>query len=124
MEKIDLNRLREKLRLRPAGPVDNLEFEGLLASCWQELEGNQDGGMKSYKLIKRTRSLRWDPPMLTFGIERHGPTKRGSVYAHEQFWAVNVERGTAEITGSRKVQVAESLQFCMFNRWPKQLVER
>jgi hypothetical protein len=82
------------------------DWERLLAACWHELEiGLPDHGFESYKLLNRTENLSWKPPLLTFDIERHGPTACGSVYAEVHSWEVDVESGTARIVGTRRRQV-------------------
>jgi hypothetical protein len=59
------------------GPISNTgELERLLAACWDELTGD-DGGMEAYKLLNRMEDVAWNPPLLTFVIERHGGTARG-----------------------------------------------
>src|SRR3954447_10470619 len=52
-------------------------IESLLAACWDDLAGNE-GGMTGRKIPGRTEDLKWNPPILTFRIERHGAFVAGS----------------------------------------------
>jgi len=65
-----------------------------LAACWDGFLGSSDSRMGSYKL-DRAEDLRWDPPRLTFTIERHGATVQGSSRAETQRWVVDFDAGTA-----------------------------
>jgi hypothetical protein len=76
----------------------------LLAECWKELKGNGLGGMTADKL-RRVETFAWAPPLLTFTIERHGAYVNGSTRASVQHWQVNVEQGTAELTGEKRRQL-------------------
>lgn len=76
------------------GPVEDAsDLESLLADCWDRLVGD-DGGMTPEKLLGRTEYMAWDPPDLTFCIERHGGTVTGSSRAEIQAWTLNVVAGT------------------------------
>jgi hypothetical protein len=92
------------------GPLANEEqLETLLVSAWDELGSSADGGMQScYKLRGRMENVAWNPPILSFRIERHGGTVNGSVYAEMQQWDVNCEKGVANYDKftSRRRQVA------------------
>ena len=65
----------------------------LLAACWHELQGD-DGGMAGYKLKMRMEDVEWNPPILSFVIERHGGTVMGSGYAELQSWSVDLQNGS------------------------------
>jgi hypothetical protein len=43
----------------------------LLANCWHELEGAGQTAMQARKL-DRAEDVSWNPPVLSFTIERHG----------------------------------------------------
>jgi hypothetical protein len=61
------------------GPIsDASELETLLKECWYEFEGADDTKMWPSKLTGRMEDITWDPPILTFKIERHGGTVMGS----------------------------------------------
>jgi hypothetical protein len=51
--------------------------------------------MADYKL-RRMEGPSWDPPRLSFKIDRHGGTCMGSSRAEVQSWKVNLDTGTAE----------------------------
>lgn len=79
----ELLKLKDYLGKHPAGDLDNdetQEVERLLAACWHEIYTSEDGGLTPTKLLNRAEQLRWDLPILTFDIERHGPTVLGSLY--------------------------------------------
>jgi hypothetical protein len=98
--------LREYLAAIPAGPVrDTAEVELLLAACWHDLEGCRDAGMEGYKLAGRMEDVTWDPPILSFTVERHGGTVLGSSRATLQDWAVDLGKGTARCAEVRSRQV-------------------
>ena len=68
--------------------------EGLLAGCWDSLLLSDRGGMRPEKISSRLEKVNWDPPYLTFDIERHGGTVLGSQYAEIQSWKINVQEAT------------------------------
>jgi hypothetical protein len=72
--------------------VDNArgKIVNLLEGCWSELSGAHQGGMVSTKLY-RAEKLRWDPPVLSFIIERHGAAVNGSSRAALQKWWIDPE---------------------------------
>ena len=66
-------RLRALLAVVKAGPLADetkLEVEQLLAAAWPE--ECDEGSMQPYKLLGRTEDMQWEPPVLSFDIERHG----------------------------------------------------
>lgn len=90
--------LRDCLAGTEAGPVpDSALVEQLLANCWDNFSGHGDGGMEAYKLLGRTESLRWQPPILHFVIERHGGTVKGSTRAELQHWQIDLDKRLAQI---------------------------
>lgn len=91
----NLRKLREILSAVPAGQVEESGIEIALAACWDELKGSNDSNMIGGKLYGRTEELEWNPPILSFKIERHGATVNGSSRAHRHLWSVNVENGEA-----------------------------
>lgn len=101
--------LRSFLNCQPPGPLANEEqLESLLVTAWGELGSSADGGMQSYKLRGRMENVAWNPPILSFRIERHGGTVNGSVYAEMQQWHVDCEKGIANYdrSNSRNRQIA------------------
>jgi hypothetical protein len=94
-----LEKIRSHLAVLPQGRIgDVAKMELLLAACWNELSGNEQGGMLAYKLIRRTENMEWNPPFLTFEIERHGATVHESVFAELQPWTVDIFSGRAEVS--------------------------
>ena len=93
--------LRTLLESIPMGPIESDHFEdavSLLANAWPELDGAGATGMNAEKITTdRVEKLSWDPPVLSFRIERHGATVNGSSRAHVYPWWVDVEDGTAAV---------------------------
>ena len=88
----DMKALREFLLKIPQGPIgDTKELEHLLARCWDQLEGGNAESMQPYKLRGRMEEVSWQPPILTFRIERHGRTACGSSRADLHEWIVDTE---------------------------------
>lgn len=81
--------LPEALSTKPA-------VESLLAQVWDSLVGD-DGGMVGRKLHGRMEAVAWNPPMLTFQIERHGAAGLGSSRAEVQEWTVDLEQRTKSV---------------------------
>ncbi len=102
--------LRNYLANIPSGPINAAQVQDVkskLAECWEELKIiSDDAGMKAYKL-NRAEGLAWLPPFLTFGIERHGATVKGSIYGELHAWKVNVETGEAYIASRTRRQIHE-----------------
>jgi hypothetical protein len=90
-----LQALRRHLSTQPQGPILDDQTESLLGASWNELEGAHEGGMFKSKLKGRTEDLAWNPPMLSFRIERHGAPMLGSRFAEVSEWTIDVETGTA-----------------------------
>ena len=65
----------------------------LLAQCWNELTGSHETAMEAFKL-ERAEELSWDPPILSFTIERHGGTVQGSSRAELHRWSINLQEAT------------------------------
>lgn len=94
----------------PPGPIDDTaQLERLLANQWQHFTGSNDGGMDGYKLLNRMENVAWNPPMLTFQIERHGGTVMGSTRAAIQEWTVdlNAMTATCELVGYRQLETRQ-----------------
>ena len=98
-----LQNLRNLLSQLPSGPLIEVgRIERLLFESWNELAGNDSGGMEAYKLLNRTENMNWKPPVLEFQIERHGSTAMGSVYAGVQTWSVDVQKAVAQLGNREK----------------------
>jgi hypothetical protein len=101
-----LARLRAHLAtVQPGRIIDTTDLERLLAACWDEFSGDY-GGMEGYKLLGRMEDVTWEPPVLSFAVERHGRTVAGSSRADLQGWTVNIESNTIfyEPLGHRQVR--------------------
>ena len=99
MDTPKLTVLRIFLReVSPGAVLETDTLERLLVSCWNQFNGADSQGMKADKLIGRIGDAWWDPPVLSFEIERHGGVALGSVYAEAQSWSVDLEQLTASCT--------------------------
>lgn len=82
----------------PVGPVRHTDqLAERLANAWDALGGSHAGGMGAKKLYGRVEEPRWDPPVLTFRIERHGGAAMGSTRARLHEWSVNVDDFSARV---------------------------
>ena len=100
-----MDELKDYLNSLEPGPVEETtHLERLLAEVWDDL-GGDNGGMAGHKLIGRMEDVQWNPPLLTFVIERHGGTVLGSTRAELQRWTVDLDRQTAtcQRTGHRQL---------------------
>ncbi len=103
------NPLKDFLSNLPPGQVSNPSaLVQLLVQEWSCLHGSDAGGMQAYKLSGRVERLLWQPPFLTFTIERHGGTVNGSTRAELQSWKIDISSLTAQIvkTGHRQLTPA------------------
>lgn len=90
-----MEKLINYLNSLPKGEITNTDqLITFLADCWTQFEGSDAEKMFPYKL-KRMEDSFWDPPVLTFKIERHGGTVMGSTRAHLQHWTVDISTKTA-----------------------------
>lgn len=99
--------LQELLATLPPGPIpEDTKLDKALATCWDGFRGSGEGGMKDDKLLGRMENVHWQSPILTFTIERHGGTTKGSTRAELQHWELNLDEQTACIVkeGHRQLQ--------------------
>ncbi len=109
MSNSELKALREYLTQIPPGAVSSIEeIPGRLARCWDALTITDTHGMRSDKLY-RIEQVWWSSPRLSFEIERHSGTVKGSVDAEVQTWIIDLDQRTASYEGSRK-RLARELQ--------------
>lgn len=106
-----INKLRAMLNTIPSGliPSDQQqEVKRLLEEAWEGLNGSDEQSTDAYKL-DRAENLTWDPPWLTFVLERHGAAKFGSSRAALHCWGVNLNTLSASISkiGWRKLKPRE-----------------
>lgn len=102
-----MRQLLEYLGSIQAGPIsDTVRLETLLAGCWDTFAGSKAEGMTGGKLYSRVDNIHWNPPVLTFVIERHGGTMHGSTRAERHMWMLNVDTRTASCqnVGYRQVR--------------------
>ncbi len=100
-------------RIAPGIVSEWEELADLLTRCWNALMIEDTHGMTSAKL-DRMEQIRWNPPLLSFDIERHGGTVKGSVYAEIQTWNINVETQTASCTpGGKRLKRARQQRLNM-----------
>ncbi len=102
--------LKDYLASLPPGSVaDTGRLEPLLAECWNEFRGCNESGMHPGKLRSRMEKVTWNPPRLTFVIERHGATVGGSTRAEVQQWEVDLQAQTVncETIGRRQLVAME-----------------
>lgn len=97
MDKVD--ELREYLaRVDPGSVVGSAELKRLLATAWDAFEGSDVGAMAGDKLLTRElEDAAWEPPELSFTIERHGGAAQGSSRAERQRWVLDLARRTASM---------------------------
>ena len=95
------NELQNHLTSLPPGLVEDTgALVRLLAEEWKSLQGSEAGGMQADKLFGRCEKLTWQPPFLTFVIERHGGTVNGSTRGELQHWKIDVFSRAAVIVKS------------------------
>ena len=79
--------------------IDTSRVEGFLAEHWNQLVKVVDGGMQGFKVVGRTEKMEWQPPVLSFKIERHGGTAQGSSRAELQHWQLDTADCVATFNG-------------------------
>jgi hypothetical protein len=90
-----IDRLKRLLAHRSSGPIENRdEVCRLLAQAWENLDGSDAEATFAVKLC-RAENMQWELPVLTFDLERHPQTVRGSTRASVHSWTVNLDRRTA-----------------------------
>lgn len=101
-----LHKLASELTRLPVGPIsDEGTVRSLLYDAWDDLFITNHGGFERSKHIGRAVNLTWDPPCLTFDIERHGGFVQGSSRADIQSWRVDVQGNSATYVCSRSRQM-------------------
>lgn len=72
------------------------ELFKLVVASWHEFSGSGDTSMEPWKISReRPEEVSWNPPRLSFVIDRHGGTALGSSRAERQQWTLDLERRTA-----------------------------
>jgi hypothetical protein len=80
--------------------AETVRVTALLAGCWHKFGGAESQRMHAGKL-GRMEDVRWEPPVLSFRIERHGAMGMGSTRAELQDWRVDLDRKTAQCESNR-----------------------
>jgi hypothetical protein len=85
----------------PAGAIPASMFNELfklVEASWHEFAGSDETSMGAGKILRDAgpEDVSWNPPCLSFTIERHGGTVLGSKRAERQRWTLNLERRTAD----------------------------
>lgn len=103
----DFTAFKEFMSSTPRGEITlSDEVAKRLAACWHELAGGTEQNMEGAKIYSalfpynRMEDVQWNPPLLSFVIERHGRQTAGSTRAEVHEWTVNCETRQAAITGS------------------------
>src|SRR5262249_2876793 len=102
-----LRSLLEELRNVPHGAIEGhtkYKVIHLLANCWDELEGRGGPGRRPGSW-DRAEAFWWNPPVLSFTIERHGATVLGSSRAELHQWSVDLRQRTARCERRRYRQL-------------------
>jgi hypothetical protein len=101
----EVRALREFLSQCKPGQISDVnELVSLLTDCWEQFEGASHGKMAAHKLT-RMEDVEWDPPCMSFRIERHGGAVMGSSRAEMQSWNLNLETRHATFTESGHRQI-------------------
>jgi hypothetical protein len=85
------------LQSLPPGKIDVQDEQNilpLLAECWDEIPGSNATNMHVSKL-HRIYDLEWNPPVLTFYIERHASFCKGGSRAEIIVWSIDIEKKEA-----------------------------
>ena len=91
-----MEKLRSYLASISFGPITDVQnLETLLGECWAQINGGTEEGMYASKLLGRMENTPWDPPVLSFEIERHGRILLGSSRADLQRWEIDINQGSA-----------------------------
>lgn len=99
------NDLKTYLRGLPPGPVnDKPKLIELLTAAWESLEGMDSEKTYCWKLSRLETPI-WDPPKLSFDLERHGGTVLGSTRAEVHHWEIDIERATKDVVSKSVRQV-------------------
>ncbi len=91
-----IKKLYAYLASLPVGGISDVsELQTPLADAWRGFAGSNKHGMDPDKLYGRMEEAEWEPPKLTFVIERHGGTVLGSTRAEKQQWTLDLDSQTA-----------------------------
>jgi hypothetical protein len=119
-----LRRLREILAGIPPGPVPAAEvrlIETLLSECWPDPGPEAGALLNAWKIPGRTEKLVWDPPILTFRIERHYGWQVGFEHSQVQQWSLDLSDGSpgggSDPIAYREVETGKMWKWPDFGPW-------
>jgi len=104
----ELQQLKRLLHPVPSGLLAKGiagEVESLMIRLWGHLGGSEAESTTADKLSGRIEEIRWEPPHVTFQIERHGGTVMGSSRAEIHEWIVNLDTAEANCSAGRFRQI-------------------
>ena len=87
-----LQRLLARVTTGHLNDTESSRVEKFLSENWDQLVEDIDGGMQGFKVMGRTEEMEWQPPLLSFNIERHGRPAVGSSRAQVQQWRFNTDQ--------------------------------
>jgi hypothetical protein len=98
---ITIQEMAKLLRSMPAGTAraeTRVLVLKMLGACWTEFTGSTESKMAFWKTVREEGAddLAWDPPILSFTVERHGVMVLGSGRAEKQEWKLDLEHKTAQ----------------------------
>lgn len=80
-----------------------------LSLCWESIPGC-DAESTAVDKLHRAEEVCWSPPILSFKLERHGGTVRGSSRASLHCWEVDTEQPEARIVQTSMRQLSPKAQ--------------
>jgi hypothetical protein len=89
--------LRVLLRRNGPGPIFDVEAaRNALSDAWDECAGGDRTKLGAYS-VASAQKLEWNPPLLTFLVDRHGGAAFGPSGAERQSWTIDLDAQTAEV---------------------------
>jgi hypothetical protein len=88
-----MKELEDFLNSLPQGVIQDQDIETIekyLAESWEQLDDSSATKMHGFKLKRGIENVEWNPPILSFIIERHGGTVMGSSRAERQIWEIDI----------------------------------
>lgn len=96
----DIVILRRSMMAIPPGKISDKDqikkIEEALSTCWGSFFGAAETKMEGNKIVGRMEEVVWEPPLLSFKIERHGRTVNNSTRADMHLWILDIEKATAQ----------------------------
>jgi hypothetical protein len=88
-----MKELEDYLISLPQGVIQDQDIKNIekyLEKVWEQLEDSNATQMCGFKLRRGIENVKWNPPILSFIIERHGGTVMGSSRAERQSWSIDI----------------------------------